>query len=127
MATWDKGEFTAYEIPGGSVALLNFVWGWQPPGYEAIIVERYTITPNTAKLSQQHDPLEAIGGLRWMAALWQIPFVLQSPADAKRFADNGRLKRLGWKSSGAGHNDDAARHLLLYCVKERIIDPKDLL
>ena len=97
---------------------------------DVIVAERFLITPQTAKLSQQSTALEIIGFLRYVAHREGIPFVLQTPADAKRFAQVGsdkdaRLERVGWLKKPKAQNDhanDALRHLLLYTVKNKIIE-----
>lgn len=48
--------------------------------------------------------------------------VLQTPADAKSFCTNERLKHLGyWHVGGEGHANDAIRHGVLYMVKQQLI------
>src|ERR1044072_5325358 len=54
-----------------------------------VIVERFTITIQTAKNSQQTWSLEIIGMMRLLAlAHGAGELTLQSPADAKRFCTN---------------------------------------
>jgi hypothetical protein len=53
---------------------------------------------------------------------------LQTPADAKAFAPNERLKKLGyWHKGGAGHALDAIRHGILYMVRKQLLSPRTLL
>ena len=100
------------------------------PVPDVIVVERYVITPRTAKLSQQTTALEVIGFLRYWAWSHGAKFVMQTPADAKRFSTsggkpNGRLDKAGWTMRPLADNDhanDALRHLLLYCVKNRFME-----
>lgn len=86
------------------------------------VVEKYIITPATAKLSQQHDPLEIIGALKFLTRKYGHKLVLQSPSEAKAFSTNDKLKRVGWYQPGQDHARDASRHALLYLSKLGIID-----
>jgi len=91
--------------------------------WEAIVVERYTITQETLRKSRQPASLEIIGFLRAEAQWLDIPFVLQTPADAKRFASDEKLAAAGWlQPKKDDHANDALRHLLLYCVKMRLME-----
>ena len=92
-------------------------------GYKKVfVIEKYIITPKTAQLSQQHDPLEIIGCLRWMCHSRGHEFVMQSPSEAKAFSTDAKLKNVGWYKPGMGHARDASRHVLLYLAKNGIID-----
>jgi len=76
------------------------------------VVERYTITQRTIKLSRQSDALEVTGALRYLAhAYGGREIVLQQPADVMRLFTNDRLKELGWYVPGKEHACDALRHL----------------
>ncbi len=85
----------------------------------AIVAERFTITAQTAKNSQQTWSLEIIGMLRLLALMYGAdPLDLQSPADAKRFCTNTRLKALDiWHIGGGGHALDALRHGVLWFTR----------
>jgi hypothetical protein len=92
---------------------------------DVIVAERYTITAQTLRKSRQTTALEVIGVLRYIAARAHIEFVLQSPADAKRYATDARLEKVGWLKRPLARNDhanDAARHMLLYLVSEQLIE-----
>ena len=54
-------------------------------------------------------------------------YIEQSPSDAKTFADNDKLRRVGWYQVGMEHARDAARHALLYATRRGHIDPAVLL
>ena len=84
-----------------------------------IVLERFTITAATAKNSQQQWSIEIIGMLRLLAlAHGAGEIALQSPADAKRFSTNPRLKALGfWHVGGGGHALDAIRHGVLWFTR----------
>lgn len=95
------------------------------PGAD-VVCENFFITRETAKKSPAPWSLKLIGVAEYLCDQFGSKFTLQAPADAKRLATDPRLKALGWYSGGAGHQDDASRHLLIYCLKNGIIDGKDL-
>lgn len=133
VATWYLDR--AFEEPmatqiEGSLDFCDYVHALLAGHYDddiVIICEKYTINAGTLKKSRQYDPLEIIGTLRWFAHQYEIDFVLQSPAEAKRFATNDKLKKIGWYTPGRDHAADAMRHLLLYSVKNGHVNPGDLL
>lgn len=92
---------------------LDTVNTWIGGNREAeIVVERYTITQRTIKLTRQADALEVTGALRYLAhAYGGRKIILQNPADAMRLFTNDRLKKLGWYVPGKEHANDALRHL----------------
>lgn len=92
-----------------------------------VVVERYTVTSETAKKTRQYDALEIIGVLRYLCHLTETPFVMQTPAEAKAFATDRKLHHMGWFTRGRGHANDAARHLLVYTAKAGLIDPRRLI
>lgn len=85
----------------------------------AVVCERFTITGDTARKSPQLDPLYIIGYMDGRCSRLGIPFILQLPSEAMSFADDAKLKRVGWWNPGCGHANDAARHLLTWLVKQR--------
>lgn len=91
-----------------------------------VVVERFTITQQTAKNSQQTLPLEIIGQVRLLTMIHtEKQITLQSPADAKRFATNPRLKALElWHVGGGGHALDAIRHAVLRLTNTGWRDPR---
>lgn len=90
-----------------------------------IVCEAYIISPETLKKSRQTDPLEVIGVLRYLAFRHGSTFApLQKAADAKTVVPNDRLRTLGWYERGADHGRDAARHLALWLLKNRILSPE---
>lgn len=93
------------------------VWvGQNPAG--VVICESFRITQETIRKSRQTASLEIIGVLRWLASSHGHKFVLQTPADAKRFMTDAKLRSLDWYSpTTGGHTNDALRHLGLYLAK----------
>jgi len=89
---------------------------------ERIVVEKFTITPATAKMSAQYDALYIIGYLEAWAHLVGRSFTLQTPSEAKGIGTDDALKALGWWRPGLPHGMDAARHLFRYLVSSH--DPR---
>jgi len=81
----------------------------------AVVIERYTITERTIKLSRQSASLEIIGACRYFAWESRTTFTMQLPVEAKSFLPNNQLKKLMWSPND--HERDALRHLFLYLVK----------
>jgi hypothetical protein len=94
-----------------------------------VVCERFIITVQTAKNSQQGISLELIGIVRFLALVHKAGAItLQSSADAKKFCTNPRLKQVGlWHVGGEGHALDALRHALLRLVNTGWSDERLLL
>lgn len=127
MASLTLGAFTSTQMPLNEflqrldAALMT---GLQP----TLVCEDFIYTTETAKKSRQTWSTEGIGVMRFLAEKYKLSFTLQSPASAKMFATNDKLKAMEWyKPSKGGHANDAARHLLVYCVGNKLIDPRPLL
>lgn len=107
---------------------LNHAYGVISVMNVDVVCESFHITKRTATLSQQPWSLEIIGALRWMASRHDRFFHLQQPSQAKKFADNERLRDAGlWTSGSKGHVNDAARHLVLWLAKNGLKTPTGLL
>jgi hypothetical protein len=78
-------------------------------GYCHAAVERFIITPKTAKLSQQTDALEVTGMVKAVAAIQCMPEVRQYAKANLKFASDDMLKAIGWSTPGMRHANDAAR------------------
>lgn len=130
LAYWARdGETYRFEGEPGERQhkdqMLEDIQGWAHRfGHGLTIVcETYTITARTAKLSQQLDPLKIIGTLEYFVHMLSCRLVMQTPADAKRFSTDARLKAAGmWHPTKGGHANDANRHLFMYLVKHGLIN-----
>lgn len=115
-ATWQRGEWNAGEHEDWYTMChwlreITYL-------FDVLICEEFRITTATAKKSPQPWSLEMIGVLKFLR--WdrgQPPPVMQSPADAMKFATNDKLKKANMYSVGQEHARDASRHLLLYLVR----------
>ena len=128
----DEGEPIVVAGQSSFEELVADVNGLEFQPGDVIVAERFTINQQTIRHSQQTTALEVIGYLRAIALGWgEVDFVLQTPADAKRFTQvgsdaNARLVRCGWLQRPLAqhdHTNDALRHLLLYLVKNRLMEP----
>lgn len=122
VAFYAPGDgFWSSEVPGGSEA---FAPAWRSllerRTVVHIICEKFTITAATATKTRQYDALEIIGWLKLECPHLGIPLTIQTPAAAKAFSTDDKLRVMGWKDrSKGGHRDDAARHLLKFLVDQR--------
>jgi hypothetical protein len=85
-----------------------------------VACERYTVTPETGKRTQQPTALQAIGIVKILIERFSTRFVMMPPGDVKAFAPNEMLKRLGFYTTpkevnlpDANDVNDAARHATL--------------
>jgi hypothetical protein len=89
--------------------------------HRVLVMERFTITPQTGKLSAQYDALELIGLGRYLAEWHDVEFDLtQAPGDAKAFAKNESLRNWGVWVPVQEHARDAVRHLCLAAAKRGV-------
>jgi hypothetical protein len=85
-----------------------------------IVAERFVISQRTIKSERQGDALDILGYLDSVRCLRGVPLTLQTAAQAKSFATDDKLRRLGWyQKTKDGHANDACRHLLVYLVSKR--------
>jgi hypothetical protein len=111
-------DFHSDEIPGGLLGTVDWFEDFFYFNYPSVvIVEKFTIMDSTAKKTRQYDAIYANGYLEARCHTLEVPFVRHTVSNVKTFATNDKLKRLGWYKGGAGHADDAARHLLFYLAK----------
>lgn len=82
---------------------------WYGPDNIHIAIERYIITPKTAKLSQQPDALEVTGAVKAIAQMHGITHVQQFMKSNLRFASDATLYSAGWGRPNMRHATDAAR------------------
>lgn len=104
-------------------AKLMHAWGSRL----VVVSESFIITKETAKKTPQTWSLEIIGVLRYFSWYYGCQFFLQTPSQAKMFATNEKLRRLDWwHVGGAGHANDAHRHLLTFVIQRRLLPVSDI-
>jgi len=133
--------------PGGTTGLATYsrengLRVMQGPPYEIIewveanvrtadlvVCESFTIGQGTLKKSREgsNTAIETIGVIRWLAYRAGVGFRLQSPAEAKGFSTNFKLRAVGWYDGIPEHARDAARHLLLACVREGLVPAESVI
>lgn len=130
-AYWRSGgEFACciYSAPFDCVngAQYHYI---EPQAVSAVVCESFVITGRGGgRTSDSNVTIETIGVLRYLCRKSGVPFVEQSPADAKSFSTNDKLTRLGWKTPARpDHARSAARHLLLYLVRAHLLPAESLL
>jgi len=112
-----KHVFGSSEVDGGFDGFVNGFHDQLLNAFlvVALVVEDFIINTGTVKKTQQTDPWAIIGYLRGWALRTNTMMALQTPATAKGFGTDTKLKHLGWhRPSKGGHANDAARHLLVY-------------
>lgn len=118
IAVYFRGEILlTTEVPAAEVAdyVREIISRYNDDIIVDIVTERYVISAETGKRSQQPDALYVIGELRALTHSWWLTgFYLQNPADAKKCASNRILRQLGWFVKGDfPHANDALRHVAL--------------
>lgn len=125
VAVFDGQRFDSYELDSsleGDVQLCRAIQSLCP---RVVICESFRITAQTAKNTQAPWSLEQIGVVRLSSKIVGAKFVLQSPADAKGFSTDAKLKAIQWYvSTPGGHRNDAARHLLAWLVRQGWMDER---
>jgi hypothetical protein len=110
VQTWTE----ARQIPAADVwnklyPLVNQYEDCFIPRSVHFAVEKYIITPKTAKLTQQTDALEVTGVMKAMAAEWRYRTCTQYLKANLKFASDDMLKAIGWFNPKMRHANDAAR------------------
>lgn len=92
---------------------------------DLIVVEKFTINASTIQKSREGSNLaiELVGVTRFLAKQSGKPLEEQSPADAKNFVTDEKLRRIGWYVAGPDHARDALRHVLLASVRHGVVNP----
>ncbi len=114
-----SGHREAGQIEG---AVMAMAWVWSVfnsahGSSPVLVVENFV--PRGGALTTQPDALHIIGFIKGMCHIYGWGFILQSPAEAKSFSTNEKLKRAGWWVVGQDHARDALRHLMRHlCVTE---------
>ena len=125
IATYKGDTFDSFELDEiGKV--YSYLWNVKAQA-DALIIEKFTINPTTHKKSRQEDPLLIIGFVDGLAYLHRIPLTYFTPAKAKSFATDDKLKAVGWwRPTPGGHANDSARHLLTFIAQNRKDEWNDL-
>lgn len=132
----DPGELTGWAVvdPVKAIVVESLeipVWTDVPDRVEyfldtwddvKVVSEKYTINAQTHKKSPQPTAFYINGAVQWACSKRGLVVPLQTPAEAKTFSKNDKLKRIGfWHKGGEGHANDAFRHALLWMVKNNTL------
>jgi len=121
VAIWRDGIFTGVQLT------VEELYEFVDEACEQIShaqIERFTISAATLKKARVDDPLDVIGYLKYAAYRCGFPYRFSKPADVMQTFPDAALKRAGMFTKGAGHANDAARHLARSLVLDRLVDPK---
>lgn len=137
ILTYDPGKTTGWATFGpdhafesGETAFMEFMhrtWSFLNANLDVRICgERFIIDQRTVRTARSRDEaqwsIETHGTLRWQATLLastrgHFYDEQQQVGDAKTFAPDEKLQRIGWWLPGHDHANDAARHMLLYVAR----------
>jgi len=106
-------EWIAWAAPWQ--AAMASVESWIALGaLDFVACERFTVSQRTVTQGADHTwPTGGIGVVKYLCAKHSVPLAMQAPADAMNLAPRPVLERLGWRTKGVDHPDDATRHLVL--------------
>jgi hypothetical protein len=91
---------------------LQFIWHkLQLDSPNVIVCENFTYQQRT---KVELYPVEVIGVVKLFAQINDIPVYFQTPAQAKKFWTDDKLRVLGFYSPAQPHGMDAVRHLLYH-------------
>lgn len=92
-----------------------------------VVYEKYTITEETGKLSEQPWSLHLIGVMNYLCYLNGKTPDVQLPSQ-KPFATSEKMQKVGfWHVGDAGHANDAFKHALVWIVERNRKWTKNLL
>jgi len=121
IAFYHNGRFETMQLPKREAMgfLHGVVSGLADAGVRpALVVERFITGrgPHRA-VTNQPDALEVLGALSALSELLELPYILQSAADAKAIGTDPHIRQIGWYRSGWPHANDAARHAYLALMR----------
>lgn len=110
------------QILGGHLGFVEWFIEGETDVWTEIVCESFI--PRPGALSFQPDASYIIGYLSMWSHVNGVSFKLQSPAQAKSFMTDAKLRAAGWWVKGQDHARDALRHLGTYLVSA---DPQGVL
>jgi hypothetical protein len=103
--------------PLETIGLFEDLWR-NSLGQVTVVTEKFTISERTLKTALSLDALDVNGWLTIESQRRGFELVVQTPAQAKRFSTDQKLQALNWfERTKDGHANDAARHMLVYLMK----------
>lgn len=123
ISWWDdlhqRLEATAQQPAAEAVFTL---WAWlEEHASEPVEValEWFDLTQQTVRATRQYDALHVAGAVRFKCLQLGVPYYTYSRSNAKRFATDVKLQRLGLYRRGQGHANDATRQVLTHLASTR--------
>ena len=115
------GHWSANSVAAGQCTDYEFLnWFADTPQFLdsscLVLIETFTITAQTVRMSQQPIAMEVIGTMKFLLRRARSCPVMQTPAAAKRFCSDAQLRKIGLWQPGKDHARDAIRHLVLGIV-----------
>lgn len=125
MATWQPAPTETGEVVGLTETtpeeFYTNVATWIAWA-DVVVCENFII--GGARAKEANATIEMIGVVRYVCRNLGVPLVLQPPSDAMAFSTTAKLKRVGWwERGGSDHARAASKHLLLYLVNAKLLDP----
>lgn len=90
----------------------------------AIGYEQYIVTPGGGRTGTAGPPLKVIGMIEWIGYLNGCQMLKPVPSAMRTVATVDMLKRLGWYRPNQDHAMQAARHLLAWMIREKLLSPE---
>lgn len=90
----------------------------------AIGYEQYIVTPGGGRTGTAGPPLKVIGMIEWIGYLYGCQMLKPVPSAMRTVATVDMLKRLGWYRPNQDHAMQAARHLLAWMIREKLLLPE---
>lgn len=107
-----NGTFNTHEISGGFDGMSDWLSTFGPSWcVDGVVIENFR--PRPGAKSTQMDAVWIVGVVKHLCRRSGMLLIVQEPGQAKSFADNSKLKSVGWYTVGEDHGRDAARHLLV--------------
>jgi hypothetical protein len=116
---FDSGEGILPEIGElledyGAVYRGRMALGW----------EQYVLTSGGGRTGSAGPPIEVIGVARWIGYKMECTMLQPVPSAMRKVATPEMLDRLGWWCPGLGHANDAARHMLSWLMRSKLLTPE---
>lgn len=90
----------------------------------AIGWEQYIVTPGGGIAGTANPPIEVIGMAKWIGYWHNATTLTPVPSSFRLPASTQMLKKLGWYRPGQEHANQAARHLLAWMFREKLLTVK---
>lgn len=118
-----KLEVDEYPFQRAGEVIWNYLRHFR--GNIAVGWERFTILPDTHKLTPQPEAIEVIGVTRFLAMSFSARMLTPANQHTPDKLDQARLKALGWWRPGKDDAQSAAAHMLNWMLREGELPPHE--